>query len=75
MRGATQPSRTMIYHRFCTRRFGHMEAGQPIEPFPQPKRERAQAAPPVEEELCDFEIERQKNIARNQELLRQLGLA
>ena len=45
------------------------------EPFTQPKRERAQAAPPVEEELCDFEIERQKNIARNQELLRQLGLA
>jgi len=28
-----------------------------------------------EEELCDFELQRQRNTARNQELLRQLGLA
>ena len=28
-----------------------------------------------EEELCDFELQRKKNIERNQELLRQLGLA
>ena len=29
----------------------------------------------VEEDLADIEIERKKNIARNQEILRQLGLA
>ena len=28
-----------------------------------------------EEELCDFELQRRRNIERNQELLRQLGLA
>ena len=26
-------------------------------------------------ELCEFEVQRQKNIARNQEILRGLGLA
>eukprot|EP00308_Calcidiscus_leptoporus_P025960 CAMPEP_0119384588 /NCGR_PEP_ID=MMETSP1334-20130426/86267_1 /TAXON_ID=127549 /ORGANISM="Calcidiscus leptoporus, Strain RCC1130" /LENGTH=140 /DNA_ID=CAMNT_0007405633 /DNA_START=152 /DNA_END=574 /DNA_ORIENTATION=- len=44
------------------------------EPFPQQKRERLPREPEEEEELCDFEIERQRNIERNKALLRQLGL-
>lgn len=35
----------------------------------------AQSRPLRLKELCDLEIERQRNIARNQELLRMLGLA
>ena len=51
------------------------------EPFPKPPVERkARRRAPVEEEegeedLADIEIERRKNIERNQEILRQLGLA
>ena len=44
------------------------------EPFPQPKRKR-EREPEPEEELSEFELQRQRNIARNQELLKQLGLA
>ena len=47
-------------------------------PFPRKEREKAEAEPTEEaeeEDLCDFEVQRQQNIARNQELLRQLGLA
>ena len=47
------------------------------EPFPRVYQSRKSTKEEVEEaeELCDFEIERQRNIARNKELLRQLGLA
>ena len=47
------------------------------EAFPRAKKgDKEEDDEPVEEEeLCDFEIQRQRNIARNQELLRQLGLA
>ena len=46
------------------------------EPFPRPKVERpVNEVEVVEEELCELEIERARNIARNQEILRQLGLA
>ena len=50
------------------------------EPFPKPKREKEAKDDDDEEEedeedLADIEIERKKNIARNQEILRQLGLA
>jgi len=46
-------------------------------PFPKIKVTRPNAAPEVqeEEELCDLEKERLANMKRNQELLRQLGLA
>jgi hypothetical protein len=43
-----------------------------------PRREKLGAAEKEdkeEEELCDLELERQRNIARNLELLKQLGLA
>ena len=45
------------------------------EPFPQTKRKREAPPPFEEEELSEFEHQRLRNIARNQELLRQLGLA
>jgi len=45
------------------------------EPFPQNKRKREAPPPLEEEELSEFEHQRLRNIARNQELLRQLGLA
>ena len=50
------------------------------EPFPRREREKKDGADEgeeaeEEEELCDFELQRKRNIARNQELLRQLGLA
>ena len=45
------------------------------EPFPQNKRKREAPPPFEEEELSEFEHQRLRNIARNQELLRQLGLA
>ena len=44
------------------------------EPFPQSKRKR-EREPEPEEELSEFEKQRMRNIARNQELLKQLGLA
>ena len=47
------------------------------EPWPRLKRERPgkEVEEEPEEELADIEIERKRNIARNQEILRQLGLA
>ena len=45
------------------------------EPFPHNKRKREPPPPQEEEELSEFELQRQRNIARNQELLKQLGLA
>ena len=39
------------------------------------KRSRQRKEPEEEEDLADIEKERLRNIARNQELLRQLGLA
>ena len=48
------------------------------EPFPrvyQSRKSNKEEAEEAEEELCDFELERKRNIERNKELLRQLGLA
>ena len=49
------------------------------EPFPrrhrQEKEKEGEEESEDDEELCDFELERQKNIAANQALLRELGLA
>ena len=50
------------------------------EAFPRSKRAREveadeQEAEPEPEEMADIEIERARNIARNNEILRQLGLA
>ena len=47
------------------------------EPFPRGggKAKDVDDGSESEEELCDFELQRKKNIERNQELLRQLGLA
>jgi len=46
------------------------------EPFPiQRSKKGREEEPEEEEELCDFELERNRNIERNKELLRQLGLA
>ncbi|KAL1495372.1 hypothetical protein AB1Y20_016747 [Prymnesium parvum] len=43
---------------------------------PFPRKERSEEKKEEEkEELCDLELERQRNMARNQELLRMLGLA
>ena len=47
----------------------------PGEPFPQTKRKREAPPPFEEEELSEFEHQRLRNIARNQALLAQLGLA
>jgi hypothetical protein len=44
-------------------------------PFPRAKLSRPPAEVEEEEELCDLEKERLANMKRNQELLRQLGLA
>ena len=44
-------------------------------PFPVVRNYKKKAAEEEEEELCDFELERKRNIERNKELLRQLGLA
>lgn len=43
------------------------------EPFPRPKTQPVRVVP-EEDELCDLELERLRNIERNKELLRQLGL-
>ena len=46
------------------------------EPFPILRKKAVQEEDgQSEEELCDFELQRQRNIERNKELLRQLGLA
>eukprot|EP00326_Haptolina_ericina_P041878 CAMPEP_0181244370 /NCGR_PEP_ID=MMETSP1096-20121128/42824_1 /TAXON_ID=156174 ORGANISM="Chrysochromulina ericina, Strain CCMP281" /NCGR_SAMPLE_ID=MMETSP1096 /ASSEMBLY_ACC=CAM_ASM_000453 /LENGTH=217 /DNA_ID=CAMNT_0023340915 /DNA_START=1 /DNA_END=654 /DNA_ORIENTATION=- len=71
------------------RPIGSVESGKPVTnylvanryvsgtPFPVPKKQTQKPVreAPQEEELCDFELERQRNIARNMELLKQLGLA
>lgn len=44
-------------------------------PFPQSRRKRERLEPAPQEELSEFEQQRLRNIARNQELLKQLGLA
>lgn len=47
------------------------------EPWPKPPREAKAKVEEEEEpeELADIEVERQKNIERNKEVLRALGLA
>lgn len=48
------------------------------EPFPKGVagvRANKREDPEEEEDMCDLEVERKRNMARNQELLRQLGLA
>ena len=49
--------------------------GEPFPEEPKAKRPRAEKAPEPEEELAELELERRRNIERNKELLRQLGLA
>ena len=44
-------------------------------PFPVVRNYKKKAVEEEEEDLCDFELERKRNIERNKELLRQLGLA
>jgi hypothetical protein len=44
------------------------------EPFPIDRRRQDEKEKEPEEELCDFELERKRNIERNKALLRELGL-
>ena len=44
------------------------------EPFPIDRRRQEEKEKEPEEELCDFELERKRNIERNKALLRELGL-
>ena len=45
------------------------------EPFPRKQKEEAEEEPEEEDELAELEKQRLRNIERNQEMLRALGLA